>query len=87
MTSAEEEAKFWDAKWRDQFKKTGREGVRQKLHAGVYWRSRHDAAAAQWLREQEAAEDSANKRVRVATIAGAVISVAGVVVALILGLR
>jgi hypothetical protein len=75
------------AKWCVEFQKMGREGVRHKLHAGGSWRSRHIAAAEQWLREQEAAEDSANKRVRVATIAAAVIGVAGVVIAWVLGLR
>ena len=59
-----------EAKWRDQFKKIGREAVRDKLHAGVYWRTRQGAVAERWLREQEAAEDSANKWVRAATIAG-----------------
>jgi hypothetical protein len=49
-----------EAKWRDQFKKLGREAVRDKLHAGVYWRTRQGTAAERWLREQEAAEDSAN---------------------------
>ena len=63
-----------EAKWRDQFKKLGREAVRDKLHAGVYWRTRQGAVAERWLREQEAAEDSANKWVRAATIAGVVIA-------------
>ena len=44
------------------------------LHAGVYWRTRQGAVAERWLREQEAAEDSANKWVRAATIAGVVIA-------------
>ena len=34
-----------EAKWRDQFKKLGREAVRDKLHAGVYWRTRQGAVA------------------------------------------
>jgi hypothetical protein len=63
-----------EAKWRDQFKKLGREAVRDKLHAGVYWRTRQGAAAERWLREQEAAEDSANKWVHAATIAGVMIA-------------
>ena len=50
-----------EAKWRDQFKKLGRDAVRDKLHAGGYWRTRQSAVAERWLREQEAAEDSANK--------------------------
>jgi hypothetical protein len=73
------------AKWRAEFERIGREAVRHKLHTGG-WRSRHIAAAEQWLREQEAAEDFANKRVRVATIAAAVIGLAGVVIAWVLGL-
>jgi hypothetical protein len=63
-----------ETKWRDHFKKLGREAVHDKLHAGVYWRTRQGAAAVRWLREQEAAEDSANKWVRAATIAGVVIA-------------
>ena len=63
-----------EAKWRDQFKTIGREAVPDKLHAGVYWRTRQGAVAERWLREQEAAEDSANKWVRAATIAGVVIA-------------
>ena len=63
-----------EAKWRDQFKTLGREAVRDKLHAGVYWRTRQSAVAERWLREQEAAEDSANKWVHAATIAGVVIA-------------
>lgn len=66
-----------EAKWRDQFKKIGREAVRDKLHAGVYWRTRQGAAAVRWLREQEAAEDSANNWVRVAIIVGVVIAFVG----------
>jgi hypothetical protein len=61
-----------ETKWRDQFKKLGREAVRDKLHAGVYWRTRQGAAAERWLREQAAAE--ANKWVRAATIAGVAIA-------------
>ena len=63
-----------EAKRRDQFKKLGRDAVRDKLHAGVYWRTRQGAAAQRWLGEQEAAEDSANKWVRAATIAGVAIA-------------
>jgi hypothetical protein len=66
-----------EAKWRDQFKKLGYEAVRDKLHAGVYWRTRQGAAAERWLREQEAAEDSANNWVHAATIAGVVITLVG----------
>jgi hypothetical protein len=74
------------AKWRAEFENIGREAVRHKLHTGK-WRSRHIAAAEQWLREQEAAEDSANERVRIATIAAAVIDLVGVVTAWVLQLR
>jgi hypothetical protein len=73
-------------KWRAEFEKIGREAVRHKLRTGG-WRSRHIAAAEQWLREQEAAEHSMNKRVRIATIAAAVIGLTGVVIAWVLGLR